>query len=126
MTMPGECVTWAEPDPTPPPASRSSQGSLGDSQEDRAVVTQGGEAWDEVSLGLGPGPAWGPKEVLVLWRCQLGVRGQDSGARSAAHLLCDLGQVTCPLRLQVLALHGGSAGPSLQRPGRQPGAGRAA
>ena len=29
--------------------------------------------------------------------CQLAVRGRGSGSSSAAHLLCDLGQVTCPL-----------------------------
>ena len=123
--MLGDCVTGAELDPTPPPAARSSQGSAGHSQENRAVVTQRGEAWDEVSLPLGPGPAWGPKEVHMLWRCQLEVRGQGSGTSSAAHLLCDLGQVTRPLGLQVLALHSGSAGLSLQRP-RQPGIGRSA
>lgn len=48
--IPGECIMWAEPNPTPPPASRSSQGSARDSQENRAVMIQRGEGWDEVSV----------------------------------------------------------------------------
>ena len=75
----------------------------------------------------GPGPAWGPLgSSTILWKVQLGVRGRSSSSSSAAHLLCDLGQVICWLwaagfcpawrRCQTVSLGTWAA----RRPGGQP------